>query len=468
MITIKNTKSDKELVAHDYKDGKIVFNPGSQTGAKKSDYMFNDISVNIPGSNFQTTIKAQSEKEFDVSQNSIMGHIFNAISKEYGNENGGGDEPIDDFSVSFIVNPETGAITSDKTYAEISQHLNKKSIPATITAGENVVNANTVLSNPADNVWYNTEIYYGTDGSETPIESSDIIFYNIEPIPEFSIVHYMIGIKEDDTIALGIMGDIENINYWNFYYIYGENGEVKFTNVQTVENSNNRYFYIDNSVYGLVRNKGYTEKAFDADLGVGLSFASASLGEYVRTGITGRCGSSHYETDAGGELQLGIAFANNSDEPTGFESFAHIFGIDCSFNSDKEITEITTTLDSIPNTTSVNTSYDVLFDLSSNGTFTQVPEDIVPDNYSVAKLTIEYEMSEVTFYSPRSTAAITTDQDVTVNSISGGTETIPSGTVVYKFVWYQYTNNNYFDMFIWKDSGTWKLGAKISDDTPGE
>jgi len=77
-------------------------------------------------------------------------------------------------------------------------------------------------------------------------------------------------------------------------------------------------------------------------------------------------------------------------------------------------------------------------------------------------------MSEVTFYSPRSTAAITTDQDVTVNSISGGTETIPSGTVVYKFVWYQYTNNNYFDMFIWKDSGTWKLGAKISDDTPGE
>lgn len=83
MIKIKNTKSDKELVAHDYKDGKVIFNPGSQTGAKKSDYMFNDMTMPIPGSNFQVTIKPQQEIEIN-ADNSIQDIALQSIAKEIG------------------------------------------------------------------------------------------------------------------------------------------------------------------------------------------------------------------------------------------------------------------------------------------------------------------------------------------------------------------------------------------------
>ena len=71
-ITIKNTKSDKESA---YKSGANlpniegvnwdVVNPGATTGGKPSKTKFNTMNLPMMGTNFQTTIEAGKEKEFD-------------------------------------------------------------------------------------------------------------------------------------------------------------------------------------------------------------------------------------------------------------------------------------------------------------------------------------------------------------------------------------------------------------------
>lgn len=76
-IKIKNPKSATERV----KD-----NAGATTGAKKSEYKFNDMAVTVPGTNLQVNIKPQETYDFSADKSSIAGLALNNKAKELGAE----------------------------------------------------------------------------------------------------------------------------------------------------------------------------------------------------------------------------------------------------------------------------------------------------------------------------------------------------------------------------------------------
>ena len=101
-IKIKNNKSKKESA---YKTGANlpniegvnwdVINPGAKTGPKASNTKFNTMSVPMMGTNFQTTIDAGDEKEFD-NLTPIQAMFMESAAKTLneGTTDNGGDEPV--------------------------------------------------------------------------------------------------------------------------------------------------------------------------------------------------------------------------------------------------------------------------------------------------------------------------------------------------------------------------------------
>ena len=99
-ITIKNTKSNNELA---YKTGRNlpntkgvdfnVVNPGATTGSKASSVKFNTMNLPIMGSNFQVSIDAGKEREFDNVSNIDAIYMENA-SAVINEDKGSSDSPI--------------------------------------------------------------------------------------------------------------------------------------------------------------------------------------------------------------------------------------------------------------------------------------------------------------------------------------------------------------------------------------
>lgn len=113
-ITIKNPKSADELAGHIQKNGIDILNAGAVTGAKKSIFKFNDMTVPVPGTNLQVKVKPQESHTFDVADGSIQSIAYKNIAKELGGEIV--DEPVTssyEFNITFT-NYET--YDSAKTY----------------------------------------------------------------------------------------------------------------------------------------------------------------------------------------------------------------------------------------------------------------------------------------------------------------------------------------------------------------
>jgi len=122
MIVFRNTQSDKELVGHGVEtDGKIIFNPGSQTGAKKSDYKFNDISIGVPGTNFQFIVKPQESCELNVNENTTFGYTIASAISEFGDNT---EREYPDIYATFEAGGSSD-LKCDMTYREIVNYKGK-------------------------------------------------------------------------------------------------------------------------------------------------------------------------------------------------------------------------------------------------------------------------------------------------------------------------------------------------------
>ena len=130
-ITIKNKKSDKESA---YKTGINLpniegvdwdaVNPGATTGPMKSDTKFNTMSMPMMGTNFQTTIKAGKEKEFD-NLTPIEAMYMENVSKTL-NEGTTDDESGSDYKYEWIL--DFGGSKDDMFF--ISNYEQGQSIPS--------------------------------------------------------------------------------------------------------------------------------------------------------------------------------------------------------------------------------------------------------------------------------------------------------------------------------------------------
>ena len=82
-VEIKNTKSAEELAGHITRGNEIYFNAGATTGAKKSEFKFNDVTVTVPGSNLQVKIPPQQTHTFNTADGSFAGIALNSAKKEF-------------------------------------------------------------------------------------------------------------------------------------------------------------------------------------------------------------------------------------------------------------------------------------------------------------------------------------------------------------------------------------------------
>ena len=242
MFQFKNRKSKKELVAHSKKSngGKIIFNPGSQTGAKKSDYKFNDIAVNIPGSNFQVTIKAEESKDFNVTDNTIMYHALNTISQEYGKDV----IAIPDMYVTF--KQGTSGMTCDKTYEEIVNYGGRV-IPVYETEDFGKFNGEFgLLDKDTTVICSKLDFDYALLGSERISTFSDdliISFHIIVPEYEINLIS-VIAYNKDNIVYTPSVVAKSRTNYHLMTY---NDGEFNVELVKTKSNANKDIITVDTS-----------------------------------------------------------------------------------------------------------------------------------------------------------------------------------------------------------------------------
>jgi len=227
MLKVKNSKSDKELVAHDYKDGKIAFNPGSQTGAQKSDYMFNTKSITIPGSNFVVSVPANSEREFDVADNSIGKYQMTQYAKDVGLS-------IDESLPNDILFTVTGTdealeVTCNKTYAELKKYgeVFESNILFNMGSEQKCVGTSVQPTGLFNFLAYpgGTSLCYNSDKFGIPyIKSVDDVRVYFEAEVEGSKFWLGIYVRSDDVCGIEVAIPYYE-DMWYAYFSY-ENGAV--------------------------------------------------------------------------------------------------------------------------------------------------------------------------------------------------------------------------------------------------
>lgn len=205
-VEIKNTKSATELAGHIKRNNEIIFNAGSQTGAKKSDYKFNDVMVTIPGSNLQVRIPPQETHTFDVESNSIIGHALNNVKKELGLDNNSGSMNYYYFTLS--IDPDTEQFVLTPTLDGIEFKVGDE------VDVEFIVEESIIFNGTAEIL--NKDFYFLNDDRAT-----QFIKLNQGNI----IVMCVVIFDEDDNNRIGSV-----IFYNNEYYIADwDNGKIKIS-----------------------------------------------------------------------------------------------------------------------------------------------------------------------------------------------------------------------------------------------
>lgn len=222
-ITVKNNKSDKELAGHIEKDGKIILNAGATTGAKASEFKFNDLYFPIPGSNLKVKLNPQDSTTFDVPDNSIMGIALRSIKNELTTDDGG-DTPVENI-VYLSYDIGAGTFACELTYSDISSMVGniKMYLQYEVEEQQVVVELNTIDGiTDLDRAKY--FFYSDASGEDGCIAPTDIVFYYIAPEDSGAEDIVIILTKDNEWFISGGDGEFDEDN--SVFEISYENNQL--------------------------------------------------------------------------------------------------------------------------------------------------------------------------------------------------------------------------------------------------
>lgn len=436
-VEITNTKSKYE---------KVIDNAGAVTGAKKSEYKFNDVTVTVPGSNLQVRIPPQQTHTFNVSENSIAGIALNNAKKELGLNEDGGDTPVE--SIIYVnIDTTTYEITCETPYNEIREMADAGNVKAitTIDMGNNtqlVVEYNTEVDD-----MYLKYMCSAFNSDSNPVFITDILFYGSIEMggSEFA---FPFGIGSDGWYTVETYEGNTTLfkeNYDVFLLDYNDTDKLSLEKINTATDPNfdtstptttmvmsaNAINYLN----GLFVSKGYKYTNY--------SGSSLNYDEYIALGqMTYYTQTTDYDN-------------STTNIATGF---AYLDG------ENMEFVLYSVSLDSATRTITLNdTDFtvpdipvpDIEFTLHSDKTITSIGSGNVEDK--IGKLTIE-NIDGVTAFSPK----ISISQESTYNSdftdlVTGNAVTF-SNCVAYRFKNCYTVNNESSDIVVWYENSQWNVG----------
>lgn len=466
-ITVKNNKSAKELAGHIKRKDEIIFNAGSQTGAKKSDYKFNDVMVTVPGSNLQVKIPPQETHTFDVESNSIIGHALNNAKKELGLDNNDGGDSGNIVYLTFIA--QAGQFECDLTYDDIAKMTGNIQMVFQAIISDDYTGEDTTLVfnlNTEDNVTDLIRGNYQKYNSDDIVKSTDIIFYS--DFDSNNDGYLVVSISNDN------MWHIINNTYYNnddsVFEILYTNNQLSIEKIQQgLDTSGKKYIVFSQSalehLISLLSDLGCTEYQIqeiypdDASVNLNFNIQSISLGEYMIP-----YGNVVYTSQD--------SFLNNAGSTYVYTNILPFLNIDL-YNKEKfvqlninvgddEISLVDTDF-VLPETID---TYDAefSFDSSYNVSVTPSVTSVATDKFT--KLASGVDGNTYKSQLPRTAYTETLDSDLFIVFPDGNTTTIPSGTVISRYYTTFFVGNGFespYDGIIWYGDNKWNIGLKLSD-----